>query len=191
MVGPHLWRGLKFFELTQVMRQANAAFSLILTKIGNGEVLEQFQLEIIESRFFKKEETQQLSPYGVRLFYTNVAVDSYNNSILQEAPDKVISIAKDIITGSKNQEQEASFRLQLHKKSVIETGGLPYQITFVKGKYYLITTNIDVSVGLVNGAVRKLIHLDFNEDNVVCRVWLEFCGSPKVKGKKQEKKLLY
>ncbi|CAB3232814.1 unnamed protein product [Arctia plantaginis] len=157
------------------MRQANAAFSFILTKIGNGEVLEQFQLEIIESRFFKKEETRQLSPHGVRLFYTNVAVDSYNNSIL------------DIITGTKNQEQEASFRLQLHKKSVIDTGGLPYQITFVKGKYYLITTNIDVSDGSVNGTVGKLILLDFNEDNVVCRVWLEFCGSAKV-GQKARKK---
>lgn len=41
--------------------------------------------------------------------------------------------------------------------------------------------------GLVNGEVGKLLHLDFNEDNIVCRVRLEFCGLPKV-GQKARKK---
>lgn len=36
IVGPSLWRALKFFELDQVMRQANQQFSSILIKIGNG-----------------------------------------------------------------------------------------------------------------------------------------------------------
>jgi len=187
MISPHIWRHLKFFQLQQVMRQANAKFSSILTKIGNGDVLEKSELEIIEARFFKKAETEQLSPHGIRLFQTNVAVDTYNNAILQKSPDKVISIATDVITGAKSAEQEATFRLQLHKKSIIDPGSLPYQITFVKGMYYLITTNIDVTDGLVNGAIGRLFNFTLNEDNIVRRVWLEFCGSTKV-GQKIRKK---
>lgn len=37
----------------------------------------------------------------------------------------------------------------------------------------MITTNIDVSDGLANGAVGKLVHIDLNEARVTA-VWLEF-----------------
>ncbi|GFQ76931.1 ATP-dependent DNA helicase [Trichonephila clavata] len=40
LAGPMLWRGLQFYQLTQVMRQSNAIFSRIPTKIGDGEKLE-------------------------------------------------------------------------------------------------------------------------------------------------------
>lgn len=94
----------------------------------------------------------------------------------------------DFIIGAKSNEKEANFRLKLHKKSVIDTGGLPYHITFVVGKHYVITTNIDVTDGLCNGAVGKLVHLEFDESNTLIRVWLEFCGSDKVVQKKKKAK---
>ena len=62
-------------------------------------------------------------------------------------------------------------RQKLHKISVIDTGGLPYEIIFVIGKPYIITTNID---GLANGAVGNLIHIEQNEENQVTRIWLVF-----------------
>lgn len=96
----------------------------------------------------------------------------------------------DVIIGAKSAEQEANFRLKLYKKSVIDTGGLPYHITFVVGKHYVITTNIDVSDGLCNGAVGKLVHLEFDESNTLIRVWLKFCGSDKVGRKKRQKQPL-
>lgn len=186
MVGPHLWRTLKFYELTTVMRQANVLFSNILTKIGNGEQLSHEESLLIESRFLKKIDIDRLSPDGVHLFFQNTDVDKYNNFVLQRCEDKVVSTAIDVIIGAKNHEQEANFRVKLHKKSVIDTGGLPYEITFVIGKYYLLTANIDVSDGLSNGSAGQLVHLDFNdEDNTVKRVWLEFCGSKKI-GKKKK-----
>ena len=187
MVGPHLWRKLKFYQLNQVMRQANVAFSNLLTKVGNGEPLEQHEIELIESRFFTKADTQRLCPNGIRLFFKNEHVNAYNNHVLQQFEDKIISTATDSITGSKNHEQDANFRVKLHKKSVIDTGGLPYEITFVKGMFYLITTNIDVSDGLCNGSTGKLVHLDLDTNNIVVRVWLEFCGSTKIGRKKRKK----
>lgn len=69
MIGPLLWRGLKFYELTQILRQDNEMFASILTKIGSGIILNDDELAVIESRFFTKEEALRLCPSGVRLFH--------------------------------------------------------------------------------------------------------------------------
>ena len=57
-----------------------------------------------------------------------------------------------------NAEQGASVKQNLHKMSTIDTGGLPYQIIFVLDDYYMLNTNVDVSDGLANGAVGKLLY---------------------------------
>ncbi|GFX51828.1 ATP-dependent DNA helicase [Trichonephila clavipes] len=44
LVGPILWRNLKFYELHEVMRQENQQFSSMLTKIGNGEQLDEIEI---------------------------------------------------------------------------------------------------------------------------------------------------
>lgn len=106
---------------------------------------------------------------------------------MSQCKDKVFSISSDVIIGSKSHAQEANFRIKLHKKSVIDTGGLPYEITFVIGKYYPITNNIDVNDSLCNGSAGKLVHLEFDENNTLIRVWLEFYGSDKVGRKKRQK----
>jgi len=53
IIGPTLCRGLKFYELDQVMRQINVRFATILTKIGNGDQLENDEITILESRFLR------------------------------------------------------------------------------------------------------------------------------------------
>ncbi|CAD6235025.1 GSCOCG00012402001-RA-CDS, partial [Cotesia congregata] len=78
IVGPILWQNLKFYKLDQVMRQANQQFSSILTKIGNGERLDEIEIALIESRFYSVEEATTKCPQGIRLFNTNHAVTKYN-----------------------------------------------------------------------------------------------------------------
>ncbi|GFS74144.1 ATP-dependent DNA helicase [Trichonephila clavipes] len=58
IVGPILWRNLKFYKPNEVMRQANQQFSSILTKIGNGEQLDEMEIALIESRFCTVEEDE-------------------------------------------------------------------------------------------------------------------------------------
>lgn len=185
MTGPTLWRSLKFFELTEVVRQNNVMFSTALTKVGNGIKLTNEELELIESRFFTKEEARQLCPNSVRLFFTNDEVQKYNNEILNSAEDKVVSVAKDIFIGCRNAEQENFVRQKLHKMSTIDTGGLPYELIFVIDKYYMITTNIDLSDGLANGTVGKLCHVDRNENGDITKLWMLF---PKKVGRKLRNK---
>lgn len=58
IVGPILQCGLKFCDLDQVMRQANQQFSSILTKIGHGEQLEDYELTLLESWFVTTQEAE-------------------------------------------------------------------------------------------------------------------------------------
>ncbi|GFY29641.1 ATP-dependent DNA helicase [Trichonephila clavipes] len=58
IAGPILWQNLKFYELNEVMRQANQQFSSILKKIGNGEHLDEMEITLIESRFCTVEEAK-------------------------------------------------------------------------------------------------------------------------------------
>lgn len=188
MVGPTLWHGLKYFAFDEVMRQADREFSGILTKIGDGSVLSAEELNLIESRFVSKDEADRLCPFGVRLFYSNQSVELHNKSRLNLEENKIISVATDVLIGCQGAQQTAFVRQEYHKKSIIDTGGLPYEIIFVSGKFYMLTTNIDVSDGLANGAMGKLVHIELSEANEVTRVWMEFPNSPKA-GEKTKRKL--
>lgn len=188
LAGLTFWRQIKFWELNEVMRQSNRTFSAILTKIGNGEPLEVNELQLIESRFFTNEEAETLCPDGIRLFLDNKSVNEYNLKVLNSAEHKVNSVASDIFVGCQNTEQEAQFRRKLHKMSVIDTGGLAYEIIFVLNKSYMLITNVDVGDGLANGAMGTLVHIEYDTDGKVTRIWMEFPNSPKV-GEKLRRKV--
>lgn len=66
---PTLWRSLKYYELSEVMRQSNVDFAAILTKIGNGEILTESQQNSIETRFFTETVAHELCASGIRLFF--------------------------------------------------------------------------------------------------------------------------
>ncbi|GFR31894.1 ATP-dependent DNA helicase [Trichonephila clavata] len=182
IVGPILWQNLKFYELNEVMRQANQQFSSFLTKIRNGEQLDGMEIILIESRFCTVEEAEARCPQGIRLFNTNDSVNEYNNKILNAYVDRITSTAKDEYIGCTSQEHETFIRLKLHKMSLIDTNGLPYQTVYVKNIYNMITTNIDATDGLVNGAVGKLVHVETNDEGLVKRIWLEFPDLPQIGG---------
>lgn len=143
---------------------------------------------MIESRFFTTDEANRLCSNGIRLFLSNESVTKYNNLILNNNEDKMISLSEDVYSGCHNTEHEAFVKIKLHKMSTINTGGLPYEIVLVIDKYYILTTNIDVSDGLANGAVGKLCYVDRNElgeITKITKIWLKF---PKNVGKKLQKK---
>ncbi len=155
------------------MRQANATFSALLTKLGNGEILNNLELSTLESRFCSYQEANDLYPNAIRLYFSNTAVDKYNNFVLQSMENVVVSKATDVVSGSKNATEEAIYRQLLHKTKPIDTGGLPYEISFGLGKHYLITTNISVVDGLANGAVGELVHIEYQNRELI-RIWLKF-----------------
>ncbi|GFV98902.1 ATP-dependent DNA helicase [Trichonephila clavipes] len=179
-------------KILRVRRSYEAIQSSIFfdsDKIGNGDQLASQEIELIESRLCTVHEADTHCPHAIRLFNTNHAVNVYNKKILDGAIEKYNSTATDVYIGCTSTEQQAFVRQKLHKMSIIDTGGLPYETVFVKDIYYMITTNIDVSDGLANGAVGKLVHIERDDSGQVNFVWLEFSDSPKT-GQKIRKKLL-
>ncbi|GFU92413.1 ATP-dependent DNA helicase [Trichonephila clavipes] len=128
IVGSVLWRNLKFYELNEVMRKANQQFSSILTKIGNGEPLDEMEIDLIEFRFCTVEEAEARCPHGIRLFNTNNSVNEYKTKLFNVYADKITAIAKDVYIYVGFTLKEQTFVcLKLHKMSLIDTNGLPYQ----------------------------------------------------------------
>ncbi|GFV93934.1 uncharacterized protein TNCV_3572871 [Trichonephila clavipes] len=62
----------------------------------------------------------------------------------------------------------ATARRNLHKMSVVESGGLPYSLKLAVGYPYMITMNLDIEDGLVNGAIGTLKYIEYiTEDEQV------------------------
>ncbi|GFT00719.1 ATP-dependent DNA helicase [Trichonephila clavipes] len=120
-----------------------------------------------------------MCPQGIRLFNTKNCVNEYNK-ILYAYADRITSTAKDGYIGCTSKEQETFVRQKFHKMSLIDTNGLPYQTIYVNNIYYMITTNIDVTDGLANVVVRKLVKT----------IWLEFPVLPQIEEKLRRQKTI-
>ncbi|GFT54495.1 ATP-dependent DNA helicase PIF1 [Trichonephila clavipes] len=104
-------------------------------------------------------------PATVRLFHRNHDVDAYNNNAF--IPD-FENIADDKMIGYNTLTEVATARRNLHKMSVVESGGLPYSLKLAVGYPYMITMNLDVEDGLVNGAIGTLKYIEYlTEDEQV------------------------
>ena len=175
--------------LTQVMRQSDVTFSTILTKIGSGLPLDYEEYKMIESRFRTKEWCDENVKDAVRLFHDNRSVDEYNIRAISN-PD-LVSVANDLYTGYRNNAELADARTKLHKMSVSECLGYPYSVQLAVGYPYMVTTNVDVEDGIVNGAIGILKYIErLTEDeiadradeegpssaptNVSIRLWMQF-----------------
>ncbi|GFX37767.1 ATP-dependent DNA helicase [Trichonephila clavipes] len=163
--GPVLWQSLDYYPLEQVMRQSDSTFSEILTKIGNGERLGTEQIALIESRFRSRAWCKVNVPATVRLFHRNHDVDAYNNNAFIPEFE---NIADDKMIGYNTLTKVATARRNLHKMSVVESGGLPYSLKLAVGYPYMITMNLGVEDGLMNGAIGTLKYIEYlTEDEQV------------------------
>ncbi|GFU66599.1 ATP-dependent DNA helicase [Trichonephila clavipes] len=97
-------------------------------------------------------------PATVRLFHRNHDVDAYNNNA---SIPEFENIADDKIIGYNTLTEVATARRNLNKMSVVESGGLPYSLKLAVGYPYMITMNLDVEDGLVNGAIGTLKYIEY------------------------------
>ncbi|GFV64277.1 uncharacterized protein TNCV_1150901 [Trichonephila clavipes] len=157
----------------------------MLFLIGNGNILTEEEIQVIESRFITKEKAQSVCPEGIRLIFRNAAVNEYNHSILNSEEKKIISLASVVFVGCYNAEKENFVRQKLHRMRADDTGGLPYELILVLNRPYMITNNIDVADRLSNGTVGKLCYVEIDENHDIIRMWMKF---PKLCGRKRATK---
>ncbi|XP_031637004.1 uncharacterized protein LOC116349612 [Contarinia nasturtii] len=160
-----LWENFEYFELSQVMRQkddinfVNALNHLVIGQMTANDI------QLIKSR----EVTDQNVPTdAIRLFWSNADVNFYNVKRIEQMTGDLIkhraldNICGKISAASKKKRLETMSNMSRH-----QTYGLPYDLDLKIGIRYMVTVNIDVEDGLVNGATGTLgyIQCDNNKES--------------------------
>ena len=166
-----------------MVRQCDETFSAILTRIGDGKPLSEDQILLIESRFRTEDWCNENVKEALRLFHTNASVDAYHRAVVVA---EVHSIAVDTYTGYTDTSQLANARGRVHGMPTTKTANMAYDVPLAVGRPYMISTNIDLKDGLVNGAIGVLRYIEYRpvaevptcDDNVenssINCLWLDF-----------------
>ena len=184
LAGDILWRYFKIFRLTEIMRQKDdLKFAQALNNLAKLELTEQDK-ELFRDRIYsddnidENKKLKSIPDNCVRLFTTNAKVNEYN--------DRVINKSKEaLILSHKIDEFPAEIRPKIRdellkivgKLDRNQTQGLSNIVHLKIGIRYMITTNIDVSDGLVNGTSGYLRKIDTNSDQTPTILWFDFENS--------------
>ena len=161
-------------ELTQIIRQKDdAAFCDVLCRVRTNDCTLEDN-EVLKSRITKPDKpdypTQALHVYRL-----NTDVDKHNahmlNSLATETQQYSIK-ASDAIAG-----QTSHIDLSTLSAKRSETGGLHGVLKLAVGARVMLTTNVDVSDGLVNGARGEVVHIVTSSNNKVKTVLVKFDNS--------------
>ncbi|XP_037275487.2 uncharacterized protein LOC142783728 [Rhipicephalus microplus] len=150
------WHHLEYFPLARVMRQSDVTFSAVLTKIGDGRVLEPEEVKLL--RFVTAEEAAERAPSAVRIFDSNAHVTNFNETMAHSQDDFMVPRTRDRYLGSIMPHLLENAKRRVARMVPSEFANLPGEVMAVVGKPYMITHKIDLVDGLVNGAV-PVLHL--------------------------------
>ena len=158
-------------ELTEVMRQrGDREFSELCRVRTDSCTLE--DVETLKSRCIAADEENYPSQ-ALHVYRLNSDVDSRNALMLDNlAPDnsQYTMKASDSVAG---QTGHISLSTLSNNRSSV-TGGLHSTLKLAIGTHVMLTTNVDVSDGLVNGARGQVVHIDTNPDRQVTRILVNF-----------------
>lgn len=166
LVDNPLWAEFKIYELTEIMRQRDdLTFAQALSHIPSGNLTVQ-EIEMFKKRSFKTASDLPVKARSaVNLFQFNKDVAFFNEAKLNaqfKLPGvvRINSVARDIVKGTKTAKQKNSALASVQCLAITETNGLPHNLILQTGSLYMITTNVDVSDGLFNGAIGTLERVD-------------------------------
>jgi hypothetical protein len=183
MIGNVLWSKFQLFELTEIMRQKDdLPYAEALGRLGKGQTTEEdaqmfrtrcfVDTNDIEGRRAGQPCLPEEARNAVRLMWRNEDVDAYNLRRLRELRStssfSYTVPAFDAVVGSDSQAEtdQVNHNLaELDKKGHTKTHGLPKTLIIQQGLRYMITSNIDVSDGLFNGATGICRFIETSQQN--------------------------
>ncbi|CAF0812519.1 unnamed protein product [Brachionus calyciflorus] len=183
-----LWVPFRLFVLGEIMRQRNdKSFTDALEVLGDLGVngLTDIQIEMFNRQICRRD---RIPDEALCLNYENEHVDEWNKEKLNRLSHDKSDLfccenrAIDMASGTESYLAEAKNLAAIckQKKGLDETANLPNLVRFVVGCRYYVTNNMDISDGLVNGAVgilRKIVYTKKRQpdiDPLVKRVYLDF-----------------
>lgn len=144
-----LWRCCNFYELTKIMRQQDEKFINALNNFRDSE-LTQEDIDLLKSR--EVQDINQVPDSVIHLFYLNKAVDKFNTFKLNKSNEEEVIV--NAIDDSEKWE--------------------PANLAAKIGIRYMITKNMDVADGLANGTTGIVKGFDFDKNDSVCIIWMDF-----------------
>ncbi|KAG5672958.1 hypothetical protein PVAND_003045 [Polypedilum vanderplanki] len=172
------WRLFKLFELTEIMRQKDDhRFAQALTQVAVGRMTPE-DIALFTSRSYPDENSLPLEARTIlRLIAHNKDVDEFNTQrarqLVNGGAQKYTFNAIDSFIGTYTQSQKNKARHELESLDKKLTQNLPRQIDLVIGLRYMVSTNIDVSDGLFNGASGFLRFVEISNRKINA-VYIEF-----------------
>ena len=167
-----LWQEeFEMIELTEVMRQKGASgFIELLGKVRTGSCTEE-DLQVLQSRVITTDSVDYPSD-ALHVYRLNVDVDKRNEEMLKKlaANNQQYCIASCDSIGGQTDHIDLTNLSQ--KRS--ETGGLHSTLKLTVGARVMLTANVDVSDGLVNGARGDVVHIVVDSNEKVTKVLVQF-----------------
>ncbi|KAJ8033573.1 ATP-dependent DNA helicase PIF1 [Holothuria leucospilota] len=145
----NLWSLFCKWELCEVMRQkSDLPFTHLLNRIrvlGKHETLPSTDQALLQSRLVSF--TTKYPNDALHIFSRNVDVDNHNIKMLNSACSNIFTVsAADI-----QYDEAGNQRKYKHPIQSAQGVSLPSQLTLAVGARVMLTTNLDVQDGLVNG----------------------------------------
>ena len=167
-----LWQDeFEMLELDEVMRQrGDSAFAELLCRVRTDSCTEA-DIATLESRVVNPD-SPDYPCEALHVYRLNADVDEHNEHMLSKLPPSNTRYeikAKDAMTG-----QTKHIDMSTLSTKRTETGGLHGVLKIACGARVMLTTNVDVSDGLVNGARGELVHIVTNNSNEVTHVLVKF-----------------
>ncbi|XP_078383840.1 uncharacterized protein LOC144666317 [Oculina patagonica] len=165
------------FELTEIMRQKDdKEFAELLNRLREGNHSEN-DIAILKQRLLTVRPGQDNYPMNIaHLFTTNASVDSHNNALYTlTKTDKAQIKAVDIIVGDISDDLKKQIKNKIPDDPT-KTMGLYSVVSVATGAKYDLTTNIDVTDGLTNGAECVIENIDYRVENSTrpSIIWVSF-----------------
>ena len=154
------------FELTEIMRQKDdKQFAELLNRLREGMHSED-DIAILKQRILNKRPERDSYPMNMtHLFTTNASVDAHNNALYTHTKtDKAQIKSVDIIVGDISDDLKKQMKNKIPDDPT-KTMGLYSVVSVATAAKYDLTTNIDVTDGLTNGAECVIENIDYRVDN--------------------------
>ena len=165
------------FELTEIMRQKDdKEFAQLLNRLREGNHSEN-DISILKQRLLNVRPGQDNYPMHLtHLFTTNASVDAHNNALytLSKAEKAQIK-AVDIIVGDISDDLKKQMKNKIPDNPT-KTMGLYSLVSIATAAKYDLTTNIDVTDGLTNGAECVIENIEYRVENSTrpSIIWVSF-----------------
>ena len=168
-----LWKDeFQMIELNEIMRQrGDNRFTELLCRVRTNQCTSE-DIDILKSRVITSNDDPKYPINALHVYRLNSDVDDKNefmlHSIASEDQQYIIN-ACDAISG-----QTCHVDLSNISEKRSDTGGLHAVLKLAIGASVMLTANVDVSDGLVNGARGEVVHVITTTDNKVSKVLIKF-----------------